>query len=156
MNKNYLNLLSIALLAFGLISCGGEKKEKSEAKSSPVAEAKPVASGDALLKKGETVYKSYCFACHMNEGQGVPNLNPPLTRTKYTLGDKKEMAKIVIQGLEGEIEVLGTKYNNVMTPFGFLSDEEVAGVVTYVRQSFGNDADAISVEEVAAVRASLN
>ncbi|MFY0625454.1 MAG: cytochrome c [Reichenbachiella sp.] len=152
MNKRYLTILVFAVFTCGIVACGGEKKPSE---TQVVKVEKKVSSSDALLKKGETVYKSYCMACHMSKGQGVPNLNPPLTRTKYTLGDKKVMIKIVLNGLNEEIEVLGEKYNSVMTPFNFLSDEEIAGVITFVRQNFGNDADAASIEEVAEVRSSM-
>ena len=156
MNKNYLNIIIASALIIIMTSCSGEKKsENSSTAETLKKQAAPVkeSSDNPVLAKGETVYKSYCMACHMSKGEGVPNLNPPLTRTKYTLGDKKVMIGIVINGLDEEIEVLGKTYQNVMTPFGFLSDEEIAAVVTYVRSSFGNDADAATVEEVAAVRA---
>lgn len=136
-----------------LWACGGEKKTTESKQPTVVAKAEEAV--DPVLKKGETVYKSYCMACHMSKGEGVPNLNPPLTKTKYTMGDEETLIKIVINGLDEEIEVLGQKYSNVMTPFNFLSDEEIASVLTYVRQNFGNDASAITIEKVAEVRASL-
>lgn len=154
MKENYLKVVWVAALVISLAACGGDKKESAASKA-PVAAQSAVEEVDPVLKKGETVFKSYCMACHMSKGQGVPNLNPPLTRTKYTLGDPEVMIKIVINGLDEEIEVKGQTYNNVMTPFGFLSDEEISAVISYVRQSFGNDASAVSVDEVAKVRASL-
>ena len=153
MKTKYLNCLLACTLALLIASCGGEKKaESADTTETLKKQAATTEVVDPVLAKGETVYKSYCMACHMSKGEGVPNLNPPLTRTKYTLGDKEVMIGIVINGLDEEIEVLGKTYQNVMTPFGFLSDEDIAAVTTYVRASFGNDADAVSVEDVKAVR----
>ncbi len=143
------------LLLIILVGCSGEKSGQAQTAGTPDPSKKTVDKTDPVLIKGEQVFKSYCMACHMSKGEGIPNLNPPLTRTKYTLGDKKVMIEIVIKGLEGEIEVLDKKYNSFMTPFGFLSDEDIAAVTTYVRSNFGNDADGVSPEDVAAVRESL-
>ncbi len=121
-----------------------EKTEEPATESQPVAEANPI---------GEKVYKQYCFACHQMDGNGVPGTFPPLTQTEWVNGEKERLIKLVLNGMEGEIEVKGETYNSVMTPHNFLSDEEIAGVLTYVRSNFGNNSSAITVEEVQKVRA---
>ncbi len=107
----------------------------------------------ASIARGKKVYETYCLACHQADGSGVPRLNPPLIKTSFVLGDKKMLIGIVLNGMDQEIEIDGDVYNNVMASHDFLKDQEIADVLTYVRNSFGNKASAISPAEVAAVRA---
>jgi mono/diheme cytochrome c family protein len=106
----------------------------------------------AQIKRGKLVYDQLCLACHQADATGVPNLNPPLIKTSQVLGDKKALIRIVLMGLDKEIEVNGDYYENVMPPLAYLSDEEIADVLTYVRNSFGNRADAVSATTVKAIR----
>ncbi|MEL7342641.1 MAG: cytochrome c, partial [Bacteroidota bacterium] len=81
-------------------------------------------------------------------------LNPPLVDTKYVLGDKEQLILIALNGYNGEeIEVKGEIYSGIMTPHNFLSDAELANVLTFVRNAWGNQASEVTPEEVAAVRA---
>ncbi len=107
------------------------------------------------IKRGETIYMQYCLACHQANGGGVPNLNPPLIKTKYVLGDKKALITIVLHGLTGEIEIDEMTYNGTMPPHNFLNDQQVADVLTFVRNSFGNKAAQVKPAEVKGVRAKL-
>jgi mono/diheme cytochrome c family protein len=107
----------------------------------------------ASLTRGKKVYDSYCLPCHLADGGGVPRMNPPLIKTVYVLGDKKRLIGIVLNGMDEPLEIDGETYTNVMTPHGFLKDQEVADVLTYVRNSFGNKASAVTTEEVKGVRA---
>jgi mono/diheme cytochrome c family protein len=109
----------------------------------------------ASMKRGEIVFKSYCLACHQANAAGVPNLYPPLIKTKYVLGEKKALVTIVLNGLTGEIEVNGATFNGMMPPHNFLNDQQVADVLTYVRNSFGNKAVQVKPAEVKAVRTKL-
>jgi len=117
----------------------------------------PATGLKAAIARGKTVYENTCLACHQPDGSGVPNLNPPLVKTKWVLGDKKALAKIVLKGLQGgEIEIDGDKFHNPMPPLEtVLSDQEIADVLTYVRNSFGNKASLVTVAEVKALRAKL-
>jgi mono/diheme cytochrome c family protein len=105
------------------------------------------------VKRGQTVYSQSCIACHQPNGAGIPNLYPPLIKTKWVLGDKNELIKIVLNGLTGEIKVNDEVYNNAMPPHSFLTDDQVADVLTYVRNSFGNKATAVKPAEVKSNRA---
>ena len=100
-----------------------------------------------------------CYACHQQNGQGIAGQFPPLAGSDWVLGNKERLIKISMYGLMGEIEVNGVKYNNVMTPPGIpagsLTDDQIANVLTYIRNDWGNSASAVSAEEVATVRASL-
>jgi len=108
------------------------------------------------LLAGKTVYDSYCLPCHMSNGMGAPSMNPPLAGTEYVLGDKERLIKVVLQGLNEPIEIKGEIYQNVMASHAFLSDQQIADVLTYVRQSFGNDASPVTKEEVSTVRSSID
>ncbi len=101
---------------------------------------------------GEQVYNRYCGSCHQNNGLGASGRFPPLAATSWVTGDKKRLIQLVLNGLEGQIEVNGLSFNNSMPQHSFLKDEEIANVLTYIRQNFGNKASAIATEEVQAAR----
>ena len=107
----------------------------------------------ASIARGKKVYETYCLACHQQDGTGVPRLNPPLVKTSFVLGDKKMLIGIVLNGFDEPIEIDGDTFSNVMASHDFLKDQEIADVLTYVRNSFGNKASAVMPDEVAAVRA---
>ncbi|MGC1241997.1 MAG: PVC-type heme-binding CxxCH protein [Chryseosolibacter sp.] len=111
-----------------------------------------------LFIKGKEIYsrEGFCITCHQPDGAGLSASGfPPIARTPWVEGDEARLIKIVLKGLQGPMEVLNTKYSGQvpMTPFeGMLNDEEVAAVLTYVRNSFGNKASAITPEKVKQVR----
>jgi glucose/arabinose dehydrogenase/mono/diheme cytochrome c family protein len=104
---------------------------------------------------GELIYFTYCAACHQRDGEGSPPRFPPLAGTDWVTGDKERLISIILNGLEGPIEVRGETYNFPMPAFSILSDEEVAEVATYIRQSFGNEATSVTADEVSTVRKKL-
>ncbi len=112
-----------------------------------------------LFKLGKTIYskEGYCITCHQSDGNGLSASGfPPLAGTKWVQGNEERLIKIALKGLMGPIEVNGKQYAGQvpMTPFaGLLNDKEVAAVLTYVRNSFGNKASAITPEKVKEVRA---
>jgi glucose/arabinose dehydrogenase len=108
-----------------------------------------------LVVGGEKIFTVYCAACHQNDGKGASGRFPPLAGTDWVTGDKKRLIGILLNGLEGSIVVNGETYINAMPQHGFLSDREIANVLTYIRQSFGNAASDVSQEEVAKIRAAL-
>lgn len=103
------------------------------------------------IKKGEEIFNSYCVSCHMNNGEGIPGAYPPLAGSDYLMEDKERSIQIVMHGTEGEIVVNGQTYNMPM-PGMNLSDEQVTHVLNYVRNSWGNEGEVVSFEEVKAVR----
>lgn len=100
-----------------------------------------------------------CYTCHQTNGEGLAGQFPPLANSDWVLGDKERLIKISIYGLMGEIQVNGITYNNVMAPPGIppgsLTDQQIADVLTYIRNEWGNSASAVSPGEVATVRSSL-
>lgn len=128
------------------------KKEKIAPKDVEPAAVVVQTQKATAFPEGKKLFDQYCSICHQTDGSGVPRLNPPLQRTQYVLGDKEHLIGIVLQGSNEGLEVLGQTYANAMPAHDFLKDEQVAQVLSYVRSSFGNDADAVSAEEVAQVR----
>jgi len=120
------------------------------------AAAKPAAAGQggmaASMTRGKQVYLEQCLACHQADALGVSGMNPPLVKTKFVLGDKAALVKIVLNGMTG-IEVEGEDYHGVMASHSDLTDQQIADVLTYVRNSFGNKAKAVTASEVKAIRA---
>jgi len=105
---------------------------------------------------GKQLYTQYCLTCHQEDGAGVPNLNPPLIKTSWVLGDKKKLINWVLKGSgDQKVPIDGNYYNNNMPSQASLKDEEIAQILTYVRSHFGNKASAVSAAEVKAVRATI-
>jgi len=106
---------------------------------------------------GGQVYNYYCISCHQGNGRGDENRFPPLDGSEWVNGDKKRLIGAVLNGLNIPIEVKGRPYNNLMPQHSFLKDEDIAGVLSYVRQHFNNNPDKITAKDVAEVRkASMN
>ncbi len=102
---------------------------------------------------GREIYEKYCLTCHQADGGGVPNMNPPLIKTSYVLGDKTRLIKVVLNGFSESVDIDGESYSNVMPSHDFLKDQEIAAVLTYVRKNFTNKAGPITATQVKAVRA---
>ena len=105
----------------------------------------------AQVLPGAAIYKQYCLTCHQVNGSGVPGLNPPLRGTDWVNGDKARLIGVLLNGLQNA-DVEGETYDNVMPAHDFLTDAQIADVLTFVRNNFGNKASAIMPDEVAAQR----
>ena len=115
----------------------------------------------ALFSKGKEVYskEGYCVTCHQADGNGLTASGfPPLSGTEWVTGDQVRLVKVILKGLMGPIEVNGKQYEGMvpMTPFEGLSDDDVAAVATYIRNSFGNTASPIQPSFVKEVRSTLS
>ena len=118
--------------------------------STPREEGPKAGTKAERITAGEQVYLANCAACHQQTGAGVPQMFPPLAESDFLMESKTRSIDIVLKGLHGEIVVKGETYNAVMPPLGTLSDEEIANVLTYVRNSFGNsEADTVESGMVA-------
>jgi len=118
-----------------------------------------LAGGDAKrFIQGAEIYEreGHCATCHQPDGKGLPDVGfPPLAGTKWALGDPERLIKLTLHGLMGPIEIQGRSYPGVipMTPFGgLLKDDELAAVLTYVRNAFGNNASPIRSNQIKQVR----
>jgi mono/diheme cytochrome c family protein len=116
----------------------------------------PVSGGNEMFELGKAVYnRPTCAACHQASGKGTPGQFPPLTGSEWVNEEHPgRVTRIVLNGLQGPITVEGQTYNNAMVPWNSLSDEEIAAVITYVRQNkeWGNHASAVTPAQVKAVR----
>ncbi len=116
--------------------------------------AAETATGDMaqLMADGQGLYNTHCAACHQPTGQGLAGAFPPLAKSDYLMKDRSRAVATVVQGKTGEIKVNGQMYNAVMPGMGHLSDAEIAAILTYATNSWGNEASAFGVEEVVKVR----
>lgn len=121
----------------------------------PGPTAAVVATPPAPSDPGEQVFTTVCAACHQANGKGLPGAFPSLVGSEWVTQDPETPIRIVIAGLSGPIKAADTEVNSMMPPPPGLDDEKIAAVLTYVRKSFGNSADAVTPDQVAAVRANL-
>ena len=106
----------------------------------------------ASIDRGKKVYDTYCLSCHQSDGSGVPKMNPPLIKTDWVTGNKQRLITILLKGMNERIEIDGEEYENVMASHAFLKDEQIADVLTYIRNSFCNKASLVTAAEVKTVR----
>jgi mono/diheme cytochrome c family protein len=133
---NLLFRLTPALMLLALVSCVGNKKPAEGTTANP----------------GQEIYMKYCMACHQASGAGVPGMYPTLQKTDWVHGDKSRLIGLLLNGQQGEIKVNDQVFRGVMPTHQYLTDEQIADVLTYVRSNFGNTADAVLPEEVANIR----
>lgn len=121
------------------------------------AQGGPAAPVDPIVL-GKKLFTGNCVSCHQADGNGQPGQYPPLAGSEFVLQPEHEphIKRILLLGLQGPVTVKGSTYNGNMPPFGKkLKDEQIAAVLTYVRQEWGNKAPAISPAEITAARASV-
>lgn len=135
-----------ALVALAEVAAqGGQPAEAVARVHAPDAE---------IHARGAEVFQRTCIACHGFAGRGVPNVFPPLDGSDWMTGDVELPIRIVLHGLQGPVRVGSSQYQNVMAPLGAtLDDQQIADVLTFVRQSWGNDAASVTADQVRAVRA---
>ncbi|WPV01500.1 cytochrome c [Mucilaginibacter sp. cycad4] len=143
--KKALILLFITLFT-SIASQAQTRHKKPAARKAAAGFKKSMANGQAL-------FTQYCVACHQADGLGVPHMNPPLVNTTYVLGDKSKLIKVILNGFDEDVEINGETYSNTMAAHDFMKDREIADVLTYVRNSFGNKASAVTIAQVKATRA---
>ena len=146
--------------ATALIAADNKVIAKIQAAAAPApAPAAPAAAGafvkasDDQMKRGAAVYARTCIACHQPTGMGLPPVFPPIANAPIVVGNPELPIKFILQGLMGAITVNGMTYNSMMPPVPGVSDAEIADVLTYVRQSFGNQGNPVTADQVKAVRA---
>lgn len=120
----------------------------------PMETPAPATPSSTSLNSGQAVYQRICIACHLPTGTGLPPLYPPLAGSDLVTSDPAILARIVLHGLQGPLTVNGRTFNSVMPGQGAaLSDADIAAVLTYVRNTWGNSAAPVTPEVVAAERA---
>jgi nitrite reductase (NO-forming)/hydroxylamine reductase len=151
-------ILMVPALAAGLAACNQEPAQTAGAADDAVAvHAAEVATASAptmeeRLARGEQLYVAQCAACHQASGAGLPGAFPPLAESDYFADDPMLAVSAVINGLSGPITVNGVDYNAVMPNLASLGDQDVADIITYVLNSFGNAGGEVKAAQVAALR----
>lgn len=144
----------LVLALFGVQATPYGAAREAPERSTPHLTAGLALAPAAARQDGEQIYNTRCMSCHQMNGQGVPSFFPPLTDTEWVTGDKGRLIRLLLHGMSGEVEVKGTTYSGTMPPWGrALDDEDMAAIATYIRTSWGNDAPAVTADEVARVRA---
>jgi mono/diheme cytochrome c family protein len=140
-------------------SGGFRSDEFSEAQINPVPPPAEAGGGSddptaKAVKEGAVVFSTYCGVCHQPDGNGVSGQFPPLAGSEWVLADgPNRIVRIVLNGLKGPIKVKGVDYNNQMNAFrDTLDDRQIANVLTYIRNSWGNKASLVTAAEVVAIR----
>ena len=106
---------------------------------------------DESMKRGKEVYGLYCQSCHMENGEGLEGVNPPVAHTDYVKDVEKNVA-IILNGQTGEVTVNGKKYNGIMNPLNYLEDKQIADVLNYIRNSWGNKYPIVTEARVKDIR----
>jgi|SRR4029079_5218606 len=132
-----------------------QTSQKKTAPTKTTTKATASSSLKSTMQRGELVYKSVCLTCHQADGGGVPRMNPPLIKTKWVLGDKTKLITLMLKGMNEPIEIEDEEYHNPMPPHTELNDQQIADVLTFVRNSFGNKASMVTSSEVKSVRAKV-
>jgi len=105
------------------------------------------------IHAGQQLFAGTCSVCHQGNGAGLPGVFPPLAKSDFLAADPQRAVKIVLQGLNGKVKVNGHDYDSVMPAMNQLNDDEVANILTYVLNSWGNPGGQISTADVKKARA---
>lgn len=139
-----INVLILCIL----LSCNSSEK-KALTSTVDISEVKVSQQNPELaksMKRGEAIYSDFCVSCHLPNGKGVPKAFPPLAGSDYLMNNRVESITSIKYGQSGEITVNGVTYNGVMASLG-LEDNEVADVMNYITNSWGNSNDKLITEE---------
>ena len=101
---------------------------------------------------GAQLYAKYCLTCHQADGNGVRGQFPPLAGNAKITGRSSDVIRIVLFGLEGPVTVNERDYNQLMPAQGYLTDEQIASILTYIRSNWGNKAPPVTPIDVAKTR----
>lgn len=132
------------VIALGLLGAAGAS-----------AAEPPIPAGADTRPPGQKLYGRHCLPCHQADGRGVPNMQPAIAGGTWVKGDAKALALFVMTGGFDSAQRKDSDNGNVMPPFRQLADDEIAQILTYIREKFGPGASPVSAADVAAARASL-
>lgn len=144
MNK----IIWIALIGMVTVSCGQSGKQKNDDSEQPEMDRRTEIRLKQYKVEGMKLYQTYCANCHQANGEGMANLYPPLKNADYLLEDLPRAACIIQNGQQAEIMVNGKKYNQMMPGFSQLTPLEVAEILTYITNAWGNEKGISGVKDV--------
>ncbi len=145
-------MFPILVLSFTLATVGAVADTNDDAVHAAEVASANVASLEDRINNGESHFQNICAACHQADGSGLNGAFPPLAGSDYLAEDPMRAVKAILNGLSGPITVNGKQYNAVMPNLSYLKDQDVADVVTYVLNSFGNKGGEINAAQVSAAR----
>ncbi len=90
------------------------------------------------IERGKEVYTTFCQNCHMENGQGIAGTNPPLAKSDYLKHSVNELITLVLKGQVGKVKVNGVTYDTAMLPLDYMTDEQIADALNYIRNTWGN------------------
>jgi len=142
----------LVLLLVFFMACSGGDTNTPATKSPP---KKSAANKSKAKVDGQLVYKKHCMECHQENGEGVPEIYPTLKNAEWVGADKDHLIEIIINGMTKKIVVNGIEYEDEMPKADYLTNKEIAAVLTYIRKNFANMSDPINDVEVARTRIRL-
>jgi mono/diheme cytochrome c family protein len=138
-----VNVMNPKIFTLGFLLCI-TSLIRAEDKNAPSAE---------VMKRGQAIYSKTCIACHQPTGLGIVPVFPPLAESEWVAMSPSIPVRNILHGMTGSVTVKGVTYNSMMPPVAGLSDGDIADVVTYVRNSFGNTGTAVTEDDVKALKA---
>ena len=157
---NRIGIFGRLFLVSVFVACNTSKKQEKEipdpenSAEKGASKIENVSDVPSFMAKGQKVYVQNCLVCHQANGKGVSGLNPPINNSDYVIGDTGRLLGILLKGSNEGLVVQGTTYSNAMPGFATLNDTAIAHVASYIRNSFGNSSDSITIAQVAKYRAS--
>lgn len=106
----------------------------------------------ASIERGKEIYATNCQNCHMAKGEGVGKVYPPLANSDYLMEDVNRSIEQVLNGTDDDTVIDGVNYSGQMTAFDMLSNQQIADVLNYIRNSWGNDGEMVTPKQVEKVR----
>ncbi|MGB7420494.1 MAG: cytochrome c [Comamonas sp.] len=155
-------LIALGMVLFGIIYIAvsgpysqpwmGDERTLADLQAKPAGGAAGGAAGAPV--DGAAIFAANCAACHQPSGEGLPGVFPPLDGSEWVHGSPKILANIVLHGIDGEITVKGNTYKGQMPAFPQLSDDELAGVLSYIRGAWSNKNEPVAADLLAQERKS--
>ncbi|HEX2838062.1 MAG TPA: cytochrome c [Phycisphaerales bacterium] len=142
----------VAIVAFNLMRYARAPRIAPQPNPAPHSVNLRDVQSSAQYAKGQQLFLGVCTLCHMEQGEGQPGMVPTLHGAPIATGDVGAFARILLHGMEGPVVVKGVTYNGIMPPATFDSDEDLAAVMTFVRNSWGNAAGPVTPEQVTKVK----
>lgn len=151
-NKGALGELKVEGPETKSIYSGKQAESQYQAPSAPAAHAQRPAMQTSGAG-GQRLYEMHCMGCHQAEGEGIPGTFPPLAKSDFLMADVERSIETVLNGVTGALEVNGQQYHGTMPPMGHLKDDDLAEILSYIRNSWGNSGTPVMAAEIAAIRA---
>jgi mono/diheme cytochrome c family protein len=151
--------MNIQIICLVLLMLPGINNRSEQTKKNEVRTPRPVYTAGlnqpGNQSGGNKLFAENCLTCHQEDGKGVRGTFPPLAGNPKITGPSDELIKIVLSGLDGPIVVNETDYDQAMPPQNYLNDKQIADILTYIRNAWGNKASPINSIDVGKVRKQL-